>query len=91
MKSLCLETIPSLSLDKIILLSTSTQRNANTSATAASSGYDLNGMSLKLALVKLKKRLIHFFLSLILPDQFPLSHLTENELDQKELSDKILS
>ena len=47
-----------ISPDKIVIASTNTSKVPNTSATAASSGTDLNGMAVKDALTKLKDRLI---------------------------------
>jgi xanthine dehydrogenase molybdopterin-binding subunit B len=49
-----------LSTDQIRVVATSTQNIPNTSATAASSGTDLNGMAIKNATDILKNRLTHF-------------------------------
>lgn len=51
-----------VSLDKINLSVTDTSKVPNTSATAASSGSDLNGMAVKNAIDKLKSRMIPFIL-----------------------------
>ena len=48
--------------DKIKVVATSTSKVPNTSATAASSGSDLNGMAVKNAVDKLKSRLTEIFL-----------------------------
>jgi xanthine dehydrogenase molybdopterin-binding subunit B len=48
---------------KIKVNATNTSKVPNTSATAASSGTDLNGMAIKNAAEKLKKRLSQFFLN----------------------------
>lgn len=47
-------------MDKIQVLSTSTERNANTSPTAASSGADMNGMATLMACRSLKENLVSF-------------------------------
>ena len=49
-----------VSFDKIKITDTDTSKIANTSATAASSGSDLNGMAAFNAVKKIKKRLINF-------------------------------
>ncbi|MBI5218402.1 MAG: xanthine dehydrogenase molybdopterin binding subunit [Bacteroidia bacterium] len=49
-----------VSTDKVKINATNTARVANTSATAASSGSDLNGMAIKDAIDKIKTRLIPF-------------------------------
>ena len=49
-----------ISFDKIKITDTDTSKIANTSATAASSGSDLNGMAAYNAVKKIKKRLINF-------------------------------
>ena len=49
-----------ISLDKIKITDTDTSKIANTSATAASSGSDLNGMAAFNAVKKIKKRIIIF-------------------------------
>ncbi|MEO0607164.1 MAG: xanthine dehydrogenase molybdopterin binding subunit [Pseudomonadota bacterium] len=47
-------------IDQIQIMSTSTEKVPNTSATAASSGSDLNGMAAQQAARKIKNRLIEF-------------------------------
>lgn len=47
-------------IDRIRIMATSTEKVPNTSATAASSGSDLNGMAAKDAAEKIKKRLVNF-------------------------------
>ena len=47
-------------IDQIQIMSTSTEKVPNTSATAASSGSDLNGMAAQIAARKIKDRLITF-------------------------------
>ena len=49
-----------VSLDKIKITDTDTSKIANTSATAASSGSDLNGMAAFKAAKKIKKRILNF-------------------------------
>lgn len=49
-----------VSFDKIKITDTDTSKIANTSATAASSGSDLNGMAAYNAVKKIKKRLINY-------------------------------
>ncbi len=49
-----------IGLDKIQVLATCTERNANTSATAASSGADMNGMATLIACRSLKENLLSF-------------------------------
>jgi xanthine dehydrogenase molybdopterin binding subunit len=51
--------------DKIIITATNTSKVPNTSATAASSGSDLNGMAVKNAIDKLKNRLLPVAVKLI--------------------------
>ncbi|MCK4678641.1 MAG: xanthine dehydrogenase molybdopterin binding subunit [Bacteroidales bacterium] len=51
-----------IDMDKIRVAATSTSKVPNTSATAASSGSDLNGMAVKNAVDKLKSRLTEIFL-----------------------------
>jgi len=60
--------------DEIIVTSTNTSKVPNTSATAASSGSDLNGMAVKNAIEKLKKRLIEIAYKII----------SENNIIKKE-------
>lgn len=50
-----------VSIDKIKVNATNTSKIPNTSATAASAGTDLNGMALKNAINKLKKRITGLF------------------------------
>ncbi|RIJ16891.1 xanthine dehydrogenase molybdopterin binding subunit [Henriciella mobilis] len=47
-------------IDRVRIMATSTEKVPNTSATAASSGSDLNGMAAKDAAEKIKKRLVDF-------------------------------
>ncbi len=47
-------------LDRVLITATSTDKVPNTSATAASSGTDLNGMAAQIAARKIKKRLTQF-------------------------------
>lgn len=47
-------------IDRIRIMATSTEKVPNTSATAASSGSDINGMAAQNAALKIKKRLIDF-------------------------------
>lgn len=47
-------------IDQIQIMSTSTEKVPNTSATAASSGSDLNGMAAQIAAQKIKSRLLEF-------------------------------
>ncbi|MEP1142176.1 MAG: xanthine dehydrogenase molybdopterin binding subunit [Henriciella sp.] len=47
-------------IDQIQIMSTSTEKVPNTSATAASSGSDLNGMAAQVAAQKIKSRLLEF-------------------------------
>lgn len=47
-------------IDQIQIMSTSTEKVPNTSATAASSGSDLNGMAAQVAARKIKSRLLEF-------------------------------
>jgi xanthine dehydrogenase large subunit len=49
-----------VSLDRVLITATSTDKVPNTSATAASSGTDLNGMAAQIAARKIKKRLTQF-------------------------------
>ncbi|MBX2882045.1 MAG: xanthine dehydrogenase molybdopterin binding subunit [Granulosicoccus sp.] len=49
-----------MSMERIAITATSTDKVPNTSATAASSGTDLNGMAALLAARKIKKRLIRY-------------------------------
>ena len=51
-----------MSLDKIKISDTDTSKIANTSATAASSGSDLNGMAALIATKKIKKRIENFII-----------------------------
>jgi len=60
--------------DEIIVTSTNTSKVPNTSATAASSGSDLNGMAVKNAIEKLKKRIIEIAYKII----------SENNIIKKE-------
>jgi xanthine dehydrogenase molybdopterin binding subunit len=50
-----------VSIDKIKVNATNTSKIPNTSATAASAGTDLNGMAVKNAITKLKKRITGLF------------------------------
>ncbi len=53
-----------LSMDKIRVMSTSTEKNANTSPTAASTGTDINGAAAWIAARRLKERLASLALQL---------------------------
>lgn len=48
-----------LSMDKVVIMPTNTSKVPNTSATAASSGSDLNGMAVKNAVERLKYRIVY--------------------------------
>lgn len=50
----------SISLDRVRITATQTDKVPNTSATAASSGSDLNGMAVRAACAELKGRLVRF-------------------------------
>ena len=66
-----------ISLDKIKITDTDTSKIANTSATAASSGSDLNGMAAFNAVKKIKKRIINFVAKKydISPNNLSLIHI----------------
>ncbi len=49
-----------VTLDKVRVESTNSKRTANTSPTAASTGTDLNGNAVRLAVLQIKKRLLKF-------------------------------
>lgn len=55
-----------ISPQQVKIMSTSTERNHNTSPTAASSGTDINGAAALKACVELKKRLSWLFLNIIM-------------------------
>lgn len=68
-----------ISYDKIKLLPTNTSRIPNTSATAASSGSDLNGMAVKNAIDKLKARLIPLAIK-ILKENFGSKNIIADDI-----------
>jgi xanthine dehydrogenase large subunit len=67
-----------LTADKVKVNATNTSKVPNTSATAASSGSDLNGMAIKAAIDKLKKRLL------------PVAADILNESSGENISDEII-
>ncbi len=80
-----------LSRDQIRTMPTTTDKNANTSPTAASAGTDLNGSAAVLACQKIKKRLACFVEQLFLQEKnkwpsktAPLGSEPEIELHQEE-------
>ncbi len=62
-----------VSQNKVKVTATNTSHVANTSATAASSGSDLNGMAVKDAINKIKTRLVTFAVNVFNKDQTILS------------------
>lgn len=65
--------------DKIKVLPTNTSRIPNTSATAASSGTDLNGMAVKNGIAKLKSRLSNLAIKM-LKENFGLENILAEDL-----------
>lgn len=77
-----------VSLDTIRVMTTSTEKNANTSPTAASTGTDINGAAAVLAAQKIKQRLsaLALKLAIISPENWPsktagLGSFPEIEID----------
>lgn len=68
-----------ISHDEIKVLPTNTSRIPNTSATAASSGSDLNGMAVKNGIDKLKSRLIPIAIK-ILQENFGMEDVTSEDI-----------
>ena len=68
-----------ISLEKVRLIATDTSRIANTSATAASSGTDLNGKAVQNACIKLKDRLKKLALEISQIEQTDV-HFADNQV-----------
>jgi xanthine dehydrogenase molybdopterin binding subunit len=69
-----------IDFDKIKVNATNTSKVANTSATAASAGTDLNGMAVKVAIESIKKNLSDFL----------ASHFNKENSDEKSKAENII-
>lgn len=80
-----------ISIDKIKTNATNTSKVPNTSATAASSGTDLNGMAVKNAIDKLKKRIAEVIATEFSKQRPEKKSLPENIIfENNYISDKLL-
>ena len=77
-----------ISVDQVRIMPTSTEKNHNTSATAASSGSDINGAAALIACEKIRKKLAIYgrhLLSFAEQDRpNPITELYDYEMDDKE-------
>lgn len=70
------------------IMATSTEKNHNTSPTAASSGADINGSAAFLAATKIKKRLVSLIQKL--ERGLPSDDIHEIEVHENDISDEVL-
>lgn len=76
---------------QVMVMATSTEKNHNTSPTAASSGTDINGAAAELACAKIRRRLGAFVLAhFAQPERGPLEEIEISEADEVAAEAKLV-